>query len=349
MPGARPPSSSPLARSLESIELARREHDDDDRGHPDPGARRGHQPRHHDNPHHAGNHHDPGSPHHPDHDARAQAQRRTEPVDVNKIVRAVSRCCVGLADVDAMRVATKTISGLYDGATTRELDQLSIQTAAGADRRGAAVRAGSRRGCWPTYIDKEVRGQEIHVVLAVDRASASAAGLIDDATGRVRRRQRAQAQRRDRRRARPRVRVLRPAHGLRPLPAEAPADAAGHRDAAAVLPARRLRAGARRVAEALELYRLFSSLEYLPSSPTLFNAGTRHEQLSSCFLLDSPADDLEAIYERYTDVALLSKFSGGIGLAYHRVRSRGSLIEAPTATPTASCRGSRRSTPRSRR
>ena len=53
-----------------------------------------------------------------------------EPVDVNKIVRAVSRCCVGLADVDALRVATKTISGLYDGATTRELDQLSIQTAA---------------------------------------------------------------------------------------------------------------------------------------------------------------------------------------------------------------------------
>ena len=53
-----------------------------------------------------------------------------EPVDVNKIVRAVARCCVGLNEVDAMRVATKTISGLYDGATTAELDRLSIQTAA---------------------------------------------------------------------------------------------------------------------------------------------------------------------------------------------------------------------------
>ncbi|HVJ14819.1 MAG TPA: ribonucleoside-diphosphate reductase subunit alpha, partial [Polyangiaceae bacterium] len=82
------------------------------------------------------------------------------------------------------------------------------------------------------------------------------------------------------------------------------------------------------VPEALELYRLFSSLEYLPSSPTLFNAGTRREQLSSCFLLDSPADHLEHIYQRYADVAMLSKFSGGIGLAYHRVRSRGSLIES---------------------
>ena len=53
-----------------------------------------------------------------------------EPVDVNKIVRAVSRCCDGLNEVDAMRVALKTIAGLYDGATTRELDELSIRTAA---------------------------------------------------------------------------------------------------------------------------------------------------------------------------------------------------------------------------
>ena len=80
------------------------------------------------------------------------------------------------------------------------------------------------------------------------------------------------------------------------------------------------------VPDALELYRLFSSLEYLPSSPTLFNSGTRHEQLSSCFLLDSPEDALESIYQRYAEVAQLSKLSGGIGIAFHRVRSRGSLI-----------------------
>ena len=52
--------------------------------------------------------------------------------------------------------------------------------------------------------------------------------------------------------------------------------------------------------------RLLSTLEYLPSSPTLFNAGTRHEQLSSCFLLDSPADHLAGIYKSYADVATLS-------------------------------------------
>jgi ribonucleoside-diphosphate reductase alpha chain len=46
----------------------------------------------------------------------------------SKIVRAVERCADGLDDVDPMRVATGTISGLYDGATTAELDRLSIQT-----------------------------------------------------------------------------------------------------------------------------------------------------------------------------------------------------------------------------
>src|SRR6185369_6335066 len=58
----------------------------------------------------------------------------------------------------------------------------------------------------------------------------------------------------------------------------------------------------------------------------LFNSGTRRPQLSSCFLLDAPSDDLEAIYRRYGDVALLSKYAGGIGLSYTRVRARGSLI-----------------------
>ncbi|MFM2244268.1 MAG: hypothetical protein RL071_342 [Pseudomonadota bacterium] len=78
--------------------------------------------------------------------------------------------------------------------------------------------------------------------------------------------------------------------------------------------------------EAVEFYRLISSLEYLPSSPTLFNSGTQHSQMSSCYLLDSPEDELEGIYKRYTDIARLSKFAGGIGVAWHRVRARGSLI-----------------------
>ena len=78
--------------------------------------------------------------------------------------------------------------------------------------------------------------------------------------------------------------------------------------------------------DARDFYALISSLRYLPSSPTLFNSGTRHTQLSSCYLLDSPEDDLKSIYDRYQDIAQLSKFAGGIGVSWSRVRSRGSLI-----------------------
>ena len=82
----------------------------------------------------------------------------------------------------------------------------------------------------------------------------------------------------------------------------------------------------RTAAEAIGFYRMMSSLAYLPSSPTLFNSGTSHPQMSSCFLVDSPLDDLGSIYDRYAQVARLSKFSGGIGIAWSRVRSRGALI-----------------------
>ncbi|WP_425578159.1 ribonucleoside-diphosphate reductase subunit alpha [Streptomyces albiaxialis] len=80
------------------------------------------------------------------------------------------------------------------------------------------------------------------------------------------------------------------------------------------------------VDEVAALYGLTSSLSYLPSSPTLFNSGTRHPQMSSCYLLDSPRDELDSIYERYHQVARLSKHAGGIGLSYSRIRARGSLI-----------------------
>jgi ribonucleoside-diphosphate reductase alpha chain len=96
--------------------------------------------------------------------------------------------------------------------------------------------------------------------------------------------------------------------------------------AALTAPGRGARAPADTVDDAAELYRRMARLAYLPSSPTLFNAGTRHQQLSSCFLVDSPQDELESIYERYTQVAKLSKYAGGIGISWSRVRSRGSLI-----------------------
>jgi ribonucleoside-diphosphate reductase alpha chain len=248
-----------------------------------------------------------------------------EPVDVNKIVRAVNRSCVDLADVDALRVATKTISGLYDGATTRELDQLSIQTAAGLIVEEPQYAKLAAR-LLATYIDKEVRNQGIHA-FSLSIATAHALGLVNDrllafVNDNARKLNDAIATERDREFEYFGLRTVYDRYLLK------------HPNTRLVIETpqqfflRVACALSENVADALELYGLFSRLEYIPSSPTLFNSGTRHEQLSSCFLLDSPQDHLDDIYNRYCEVAKLSKFSGGIGIAYHRVRSRGSLIES---------------------
>ena len=101
--------------------------------------------------------------------------------------------------------------------------------------------------------------------------------------------------------------------------------------------------------EALELYRLMSSLAYLPSSPTLFNSGTRHTQMSSCYLLDSPRDELDSIYDRYQQVAQLSKFAGGIGIAWSPGALPGALIRGTNGHSNGIVPWLRPSTPRWRR
>ncbi|MCS7079447.1 MAG: ribonucleoside-diphosphate reductase subunit alpha [Chloracidobacterium sp.] len=246
-----------------------------------------------------------------------------EPVNLDKIVRAVGRCCTGLANVDAIRVATKTIGGLYDGATTAELDQLSINTAAALIvEEPEYARLAAR--LLATCIYKEVRNQNIHSfsqsIDAGHRLGLVADRLQTFVAEHQRKLNEVVADERDQEFEYFGLRTVYDRYLLRHPTARTVIETPQYfflRVACAL---------ARTVAEAIELYRLLSSLEYMASTPTLFNAGTKHEQLSSCFLLDSPEDDLAAIYHKYTDVALLSKFSGGIGLAYHRVRAKGSLI-----------------------
>ncbi len=245
------------------------------------------------------------------------------PVDVNKIVARISRNAVGLTGVDAMRVATRTISGLVDGSTTTELDLLAIRTAAAFiveepnySRLAARLLAAT--------IDDDVRAQGIHTFSA-SVAHGHEAGVVGDETA-----------------------AFVAAHAQMLDAAVDPTRDAGFEffGLRTVFDRYLLRhPTSRRITEtpqyfflrvacglatdpdgAIEFYDLMSRLDYLPSSPTLFNSGTTHPQMSSCYLLDSPVDELEAIYGRYTDVARLSKHAGGIGLAFSRVRSSGSLI-----------------------
>jgi len=263
-------------------------------------------------------------PHHP---AQMHVTKRNgglETVDVNKIVRAVTRSAEGLHGVDPLRVALKTIGGLYDGATTQELDQLSIRTAAAltAEEPEYGQLAARLLGA---YIDKEVSGQEIQS-FSQSIARGAELGILNDrlrdfVVANARKLNDAIDPLATRRFEYFGLRTVYDRYLLRHPQQRLVTETPQHffmRIACAL--------GGNEIGETLELYRLLSSLEYIASSPTLFNAGTAHEQLSSCYLLDSPLDSLESIYDKYADVAKLSKFAGGIGLAYSRVRSRGSLI-----------------------
>ncbi len=81
-----------------------------------------------------------------------------------------------------------------------------------------------------------------------------------------------------------------------------------------------------REARAIEFYEVLSSFDFMSSTPTLFNAGTLRSQLSSCYLTTVP-DDLDGIYESIKENALLSKFAGGLGNDWTRVRAMGSHIK----------------------
>lgn len=81
-----------------------------------------------------------------------------------------------------------------------------------------------------------------------------------------------------------------------------------------------------RTTRAIEFYESMSSLRFTPSSPTLFHAGTKHPQLSSCYL-NTVDDSLENIFKVYADNAQLSKWAGGIGTNWTSVRASGSLVK----------------------
>ncbi|MEZ5380841.1 MAG: ribonucleoside-diphosphate reductase subunit alpha [Microthrixaceae bacterium] len=246
-----------------------------------------------------------------------------EPVDLNKITSRVDRCSAHLDAVDPMKVALRTISGLVDGSTTEELDHLAVRTAAAliSEEPNYSRLAARLLG---VIIDEEVArlgvnsfsesvglGAEVGLIgettaafVAANAAELDAAILPERnwnyeffglRTVYDRYLLRHPIERKVT--ENPQYFLMRVACGLSTQPAEA-----------------------------IEFYRLLSALEYLPSSPTLFNSGTAHPQMSSCYLLDSPEDSLDAIYDRYKDVARLSKHAGGIGLSFSRVRARGSLI-----------------------
>lgn len=86
------------------------------------------------------------------------------------------------------------------------------------------------------------------------------------------------------------------------------------------------------IKDVLETYDLMSNKYFTHATPTLFNAGTRRPQLSSCFLCSVNDDSINGIYDSLKEMALISKYAGGIGIHIHQVRSKGSHIRGTNGT-----------------
>jgi ribonucleotide reductase alpha subunit len=82
----------------------------------------------------------------------------------------------------------------------------------------------------------------------------------------------------------------------------------------------------------IETYHYMSQKYFTHATPTLFNAGTNHPQLSSCYLISMENDSIDGIYSTLRDCALISKWAGGIGLHIHNVRASGSHIRGTNGT-----------------
>ena len=247
-----------------------------------------------------------------------------QPVDIIHITKKVARYGAGLGFINPYLVASKAISGIYNGVTTRELDTLLIQTAAMLIGEEPEYSKLASR-LLTNYIDKEVGTLDIKS-FSQSIAYGAHVGIIQEEVADF---VKANAQELDTAIKEERCDYFE-YFGLRTV-----YDRYLLKDpeSRSVLESpqfffMRVACGlSQSCAEAIEFYRLISSFQYMPSTPTLFNSATRHPQMSSCYLLDSPEDSLESIYNKYKDIAMLSKYAGGIGVAYSRVRSRGSLIQ----------------------
>lgn len=244
-----------------------------------------------------------------------------EYVKIEKILQAVDRACRGLDNVEAIQIAKRTISGLHEGSTTRELDQLSIQTAVMLMAEEPNYSRVAARMLSESIAKETGRGQAfrdyIHTVadlgLIHTRVFELAQTSFDSLEYAIRHERddlfeyfglKTVADRYLLRNPKTRALVERPQWMFMRV-------ALGLSES---------------VQEAIEFYEVISQFYYMPATPTLFNSGTKHPQMSSCYLLTVANDSLEGIYKSITDSAQLSKWSGGIGIDWTRVRSSGALI-----------------------
>ncbi|KAG2009750.1 ribonucleotide-diphosphate reductase subunit rnr1 [Coprinopsis cinerea AmutBmut pab1-1] len=254
---------------------------------------------------------------------------RKERVQFDKITARISKLCYGLDlnFVDPIEVAQKVVVGVYQGVTTVELDNLAAETAAYLTTKHPDYAVLAARIA-VSNLHKETKKSFSQVMKDlyeyVNPKNGKPAGMISKETWEVIRDnadtldsaiiynrdfnynyfgfktlERSYLLRLNGRVAeRPQHMIMRVAVGIH----------------------------GRDIDRVLETYNLMSERYFTHASPTLFNAGTPHPQLSSCFLVCMKDDSIEGIYDTLKNCAMISKTAGGIGLNIHCIRATGSYI-----------------------
>lgn len=260
---------------------------------------------------------------------------RKEHVRFDKITARISRLCYGLdpAHIDAVKITQRIISGVYEGVTTVELDNLAAETCAymttvHPDYATLAARiaisnlhkqttkqfsqvvselfnyVNPKNGVHSPMISQEVMDivnkhkDELNSAIVYDRDfNFNYFGFKTLERSYLLRINGEVAER-------PQHMIMRVAVGI-------------HGDD---------------IESAIETYNLMSLRYFIHASPTLFNAGTPRPQMSSCFLIAMKDDSIEGIYDTLKECAMISKTAGGIGLHIHNIRSTGSYIAGTNGT-----------------
>ncbi|MBT3585785.1 MAG: ribonucleoside-diphosphate reductase subunit alpha [Halobacteriovoraceae bacterium] len=258
-----------------------------------------------------------------------------EPIKFDKITERLAQLTFDLNSefLDTTIITQKVIEGIYDGITTRELDQLAAETAAYLSTRHPdySVLAGriavsnlhkETRGCFSENIKamykyvNEVTGEHSPLISKeLYETVLSNAELLDKAL----------VDRRD---------FNYDYFGFKTLERSYLLKLAGEIVERPGQMLMRVAVGIHMndMNAAIETYNLMSEKYFTHASPTLFNSGTSKPQLSSCFLLSMKDDSIDGIYDTLKNTAMISQSAGGIGLSIHNVRAKGSFIKGTNGT-----------------
>lgn len=258
-----------------------------------------------------------------------------ETLRLDKITNRIKKQTYGLDTefVDSMEVATKVVAGIYDGISSNELDTLAAETAAALtyvhpDYSILGARIAITRLHKTTQ--KSFSDTIEHLYTYIDPKTNKPAGLISDETYQA---------------VMKHKNVLNESiihdrdlnfdyFGFKTLERSYLLKTHGQVAETPQHMYMRVAVGiwGNNINQVLKTYELLSTHKMTHATPTLFNAGTKRPQLSSCFLLMMDDDSIKGIYKTLSDVAAISQNAGGIGLAIHNVRATGSYIRGTNGT-----------------